>query len=38
MERHEMLVYGDSIIVLGTATGRGRKTSVRLEVRSLTYG
>lgn len=32
MARHEMLVYGDSIIVLGTATGRGRKTGVRLEI------
>jgi uncharacterized protein len=32
MERHEMLVYGDSIIVLGTATGKGRKTGVRLEI------
>ena len=27
-----MLIYGDSIVVLGTATGRGRKTGVRLEV------
>ena len=32
MEQYEMLVYGDSIVVLGTATGRGRKTGVRLEV------
>ena len=32
MARHEMLVYGDSIIVLGTATGRGRKTGVTLEI------
>jgi uncharacterized protein len=32
MVQHEMLVYGDSIVVLGTATGRGRKTGVRLEV------
>jgi hypothetical protein len=32
MEQHEMLVYGDPIVVLGTATGRGRKTGVRLEV------
>jgi uncharacterized protein len=32
MEQHEMLVYGDSIVVLGTAPGRGRKTGVRLEV------
>lgn len=32
MVQHEMLVYGDSIVVLGTATGMGRKTGVRLEV------
>jgi uncharacterized protein len=32
MVQHEMLVYGDSIVVLGTATGRGRKTGVRLEI------
>jgi len=32
MERHQILVYGDSIIVLGTATGKGRKTGVRLQI------
>jgi ketosteroid isomerase-like protein len=32
MMQHEMLAYGDSVIVLGTATGRGRKTGTRLEV------
>jgi hypothetical protein len=30
--QHEMLVYGDTILVLGTATGVGRKTGIRLEV------
>jgi ketosteroid isomerase-like protein len=32
MVQHEMLAYGESVVVLGTATGRGRKTGVRLEV------
>ena len=39
MVQHEMLVYGDSIVVLGTATGMGRGDRRQTKgFRSLMYG